>query len=106
MQAVILNPFVLCIRIVYTILCIFVNNREMRERNMARESRDGRFVNCKITMDVYNRLQTYSSSTRIPKTAIVENALSEYLSKPEVTKVLKKNKRAMVQTEAANIVEK
>ncbi len=48
---------------------------------MARTKKNGEFVNCKIRQDIADRLNTYSKKTMIPKTAIVEKAIEEYLDK-------------------------
>ena len=46
---------------------------------MAREKKNGRFLNCYVRQDIYDRLSLYSKETMTPKTAIVERALEEYL---------------------------
>jgi predicted DNA-binding protein len=43
-------------------------------------------VSFRIRKDISERLNGYSESSRIPKTAIVEMALEEYLSKVAPTK--------------------
>jgi hypothetical protein len=48
-------------------------------QKMAREKKNGRFLNCYVQQDIYDRLSLYSKETMIPKTAIVERALEEYL---------------------------
>lgn len=54
---------------------------------MAREKKEGRFLNAKLPLDLINRVDAYSNKTRIPKTAIAELALREYLDRvaPEKT---------------------
>jgi predicted DNA-binding protein len=47
-------------------------------------------VSFRIRKDISERLSDYSESSRIPKTAIVEMALEEYLSK---VAPIKKNKK-------------
>jgi predicted DNA-binding protein len=47
-------------------------------------------VSFRIRKDISERLNDYSESSRIPKTAIVEMALEEYLSK--VAPIKKNNK--------------
>lgn len=48
---------------------------------MARAKKNGEFVNCKIRQDIADKLNAYSEKTMIPKTAIVEKAIEEYLNK-------------------------
>lgn len=48
---------------------------------MARAKKNGEFVNCKVRQDIADRLNAYSEETMIPKTAIVEKAIEEYLDK-------------------------
>ena len=50
---------------------------------MARAKKDGEFINCKIRKDIARRLNTYSEYSMIPKTAIIERAIEEYLDKNE-----------------------
>ena len=52
---------------------------------MARAKKNGEFVNCKIRQDIADRLNLYSEETMIPKTAIVEKAIEEYLNKNKST---------------------
>ena len=47
-------------------------------------------VSFRIRKDISERLNDYSETSRIPKTAIVEMALEEYLSKVAPTKKDKK----------------
>lgn len=48
---------------------------------MARQKKDGHFLNCYIRVDIFDRLAKYCDETSIPKTAVVEKALQEYLDK-------------------------
>lgn len=50
---------------------------------MARTKKEGtfRFLNVQLPDDLLNRLAKYSEQTRIPKNAITEIALKEYLDK-------------------------
>lgn len=48
---------------------------------MARAKKNGEFVNCKVRQDIADRLNAYSEKTMIPKTAIVEKAIEEYLNR-------------------------
>ena len=50
---------------------------------MARAKKEGnyRFLNVQMPEDVLDRLTEYSEQSRIPKTAITEMALREYLDK-------------------------
>lgn len=50
---------------------------------MARAKKNGEFVNCKVRQDIADKLNAYSEKTMIPKTAIVEKAIEEYLNKIE-----------------------
>lgn len=50
---------------------------------MARPRKDGKFVNAYLKKDLVDRMETYSESTFMPKTAILELALQEYLDKVE-----------------------
>jgi hypothetical protein len=51
------------------------------DENMARPRKDGKFLNVKIPMDLYNRVTEYADSTKLSKTSILELALTEYLDK-------------------------
>lgn len=55
---------------------------------MARAKKEGdfRFLNVQMPEDVLDRLTEYSEKSRIPKTAITEMALREYLDKAMPTK--------------------
>lgn len=48
---------------------------------MSRAKKAGRFLNCYVKEDVISRLDNYSKQTMIPKTAIVEKALSEFFDR-------------------------
>lgn len=48
---------------------------------MARAKKNGEFINCKVRQDIADKLNAYSEKTMIPKTAIVEKAIAEYLNK-------------------------
>ena len=53
---------------------------------MARQKKDGKFLNCYVNKDLVERLTKYSTETGISKTFIVEKALQKYLDtvmKPE-----------------------
>ncbi|MCR4586149.1 MAG: ribbon-helix-helix domain-containing protein [Lachnospiraceae bacterium] len=45
---------------------------------MARAKKDGKFFNCYIKQDLWEKITEYSEVTRLPKTAIVEKALEDY----------------------------
>lgn len=58
---------------------------------MARNKiKDSDAISFRIRKDISERLNDYSESSHIPKTAIVEMALEEYLSKVAPTKKNKK----------------
>ena len=58
---------------------------------MARnKTKDSDAVSFRIRKDISERLSDYSESSHIPKTAIVEMALEEYLGKVAPTKKNKK----------------
>ena len=48
---------------------------------MPRKAKPGDFIDCKVSIDLIEKLNAYANATRISKTAIVEMALSEYLEK-------------------------
>ena len=48
---------------------------------MARAKKEGSYLNAKLPTAIFERVSAYSAATRIPKTAIVEMALKEYLDK-------------------------
>ena len=48
---------------------------------MPRMKKEGEYINCKIRKDIYDKLSEYSNYSMIPKTALVERALAEYLEK-------------------------
>lgn len=52
-----------------------------RDIDMAREKRDGEFrsLNVRLPEEVLTKLSEYAKESRIPKNAITELALSEYL---------------------------
>ena len=60
---------------------------------MARAKKQGefRFLNVNLPVELLNRLDNYSDETRIPKVAIAEIALQEYLDK--VSPVKKANRK-------------
>ena len=58
---------------------------------MARQKKDGQFLNCYMRKDLYNRVEAYCQETMIPKTAIVEKAVEEYMNK--VAPVEKKDEK-------------
>ena len=53
---------------------------------MARAKKDGQFFNCYIEKELWDKLNTHSEETKIPKTAIVEMALKDYFKKVEKTR--------------------
>ena len=53
---------------------------------MARPKKEGSYLNAKLPVEIIERVNAYSEATRIPKTAIVEMALEEYLNKVAPTK--------------------
>lgn len=57
---------------------------------MARAKKEGSYLNAKLPTEIIERVSAYSESTRIPKTAIVEMALKEYLDKVVPVKDTKK----------------
>lgn len=57
---------------------------------MARAKKEGSYLNAKLPTEIIERVSAYSESTRIPKTAIVEMALKEYLDKAVPVKDTKK----------------
>lgn len=50
---------------------------------MSRPRKEGKFVNAYIKKDLVDRMENYSESSFMPKTAILELALQEYLDKVE-----------------------
>ena len=48
---------------------------------MARAKKEGQFLNTKLPQDIFDKVTEYSDRTRIPKTAVVEMALREYMDK-------------------------
>lgn len=61
---------------------------------MARAKKQGefRFLNVNLPVELLDKLDEYSDQTRIPKVAITEIALREYLEKVMPSKTTKKNK--------------
>lgn len=59
---------------------------------MARAKKQGefRFLNVNLPVELLDRLDNYSDKTRIPKVAIAEIALREYLDKVAPSKSAKK----------------
>ena len=53
---------------------------------MARPRKEGSYLNAKLPTEIIERVSAYSEKTRIPKTAIVEMALKEYLDKVDSVK--------------------
>ena len=60
---------------------------------MARAKKEGQFLNAKISQELFDRVCDYSDQTRIPKTAIMEMALQDYMDKvaPIKSKKMKKS---------------
>lgn len=48
---------------------------------MPRSKKPGRFLNAKVSDEIFDRVEEYSKISLLPKTAIVEVALKEYLDK-------------------------
>lgn len=46
---------------------------------MPRAKKDGKFLNCYVDKEIFVKLEQYCEKTSIPKTAVVEKALSRYL---------------------------
>jgi predicted DNA-binding protein len=59
---------------------------------MARPRKEGSYLNAKLPTEIIERVSAYSEKTRIPKTAIVEMALKEYLDKVDPVEKPKKDK--------------
>ncbi len=53
---------------------------------MARPRKEGSYLNAKLPTEIIEKVSAYSEKTRIPKTAIVEMALKEYLDKVDPVK--------------------
>jgi len=51
---------------------------------MARQKKDGQFINCYIRQDIADALNKYADESGVPKTTIVEKALSSYLASVEI----------------------
>lgn len=47
---------------------------------MARQKKDGQFINCYIKQEIADALNTYAEESGVPKTTIVEKALTAYLT--------------------------
>ena len=47
---------------------------------MPRKKKDGKFLNCYIRADIFDKLIKYCDDSFMPKTAVVEKALEKYLS--------------------------
>lgn len=58
---------------------------------MARQKKDGHFLNCYIRKDIWDEINEYSQKTFIPKTNIVEQALVEYFEKHKIPEKKRKN---------------
>lgn len=63
----------------------------MEDDDMARPKKEGSYLNAKLPFEIIDRVNEYSATTRIPKTAIVEMALVKYLD--EVAPVKGKTNR-------------
>lgn len=50
---------------------------------MPRPKKDGKYVNFYARKDLMDRLEEYSEKTMIPKTALLEKALEDYLERVE-----------------------
>lgn len=50
---------------------------------MARAKKDGKFFNCYIDKEIFEKMERYCEKTSIPKTSVVEKALSQYLRSKE-----------------------
>lgn len=50
---------------------------------MPRPKKESVSLSCKIRKDIYDKLDLYSEHSMIPKTALVERALEEYLARQE-----------------------
>ena len=59
---------------------------------MSRQKKAGRFLNCYVKEEIIDQLDMYSSESMIPKTSIVEKALSEFFARNAVAKS-KNNKK-------------
>ena len=47
---------------------------------MPRAKKEARPLNIKLQSDIYEKLDAYVSDTGVPKTVVVEKALTEYLA--------------------------
>jgi len=50
---------------------------------MPRAKKDGKFLNCYVDKGIFEKLAQYCEKTSIPKTSVVEKALSQYLIQSE-----------------------
>ncbi len=55
---------------------------------MSRPRKDGKFINAYVKKDIVDRVDAYSEESRIPKTAILEVALEEYLDKVQAERAV------------------
>ncbi len=46
---------------------------------MPRAKKDGKFFNCYLDREILEKLEWYCERTSVPKTSVVEKALSQYL---------------------------
>lgn len=51
---------------------------------MPRAKKNGKFLNCYIDKEILEKLEQYCEETAVPKTSVVEKALSQYLMQFEV----------------------
>ena len=58
---------------------------------MPRAKKDGKFLNCYVDKEILEKLEQYWEKTSIPKTSVVEKALSQYLMQFEA--LMDKKKR-------------
>ncbi len=58
---------------------------------MPRAKKDGKFLNCYVDKEILEKLEQYCEKTSIPKTSVVEKALSQYLMQFEA--LMDKKKR-------------
>ena len=49
--------------------------------SIIKEHKNGEFVNVKVRQDIADRLNQYTKESMIPKTALVEKAIEEYLDR-------------------------
>ena len=48
---------------------------------MPRAKKEGTYLNIKLRQDLYDRLAAYCAESGMPKTAVTEKALEQYLDK-------------------------